>query len=301
MHEELSGIHGAESWTIIEPVLKGWSEDKKYYVEDEAGRKLLLRISGIEAFQRKQAEHQVLKLFNELDFPMSRVIDFGTCGQGRYTYMLLTWVEGRPLEECLLMLTAKEQYELGVEAGKILKLMHSIPNSNDLPQWEEQMQAKILARIKQYEDCPYHLEGDEQAIAYVKENIGLIHNVKKVYQHGDFHMGNLIYTPEGGIGVIDFNRWDNGDYVEEFYKLQFFDRDRSVPFAVGKLEGYFEGTPPEEFWNRQALYVAYSSLFSIKWSIPFGAADIECMMTRGRMALEDYDYFCRVIPRWYQA
>lgn len=169
MHEELSGIHGAESWTIIEPILKGWSEDKKYYVEDEAGRKLLLRISGIEAFQRKQAEHQVLKLFNELDFPMSRVIDFGTCGQGRYTYMLLTWVEGRPLEECLLMLTAKEQYELGVEAGKILKLMHSIPNSNDLPQWEEQMQAKILARIKEYEDCPYYLEGDEQAIAYVKE------------------------------------------------------------------------------------------------------------------------------------
>lgn len=135
--------------------------------------------------------------------------------------MLLTWVEGRPLEDCLLTLTAKEQYELGVEAGKILKLMHSIPNCNDLPQWEVQMQAKILARIKEYEDCPYHLEGDEQAIAYVKENIGLIDNVKKVYQHGDFHMGNLIYTPEGGIGVIDFNRWDNGDYVEEFYKLQF--------------------------------------------------------------------------------
>lgn len=301
MLEELIGIPGAESWTTLEPVQKGWSSDAKYYIEDQAGRKLLLRLSAIGNYGRKQKEYEVVKLFNGLNFTMSRVIDIGVCGQGKFTYMLLTWVEGRPLEECLPALAPEMQYELGVSAGQLLKQLHSIPNVNDLSQWEVRMQAKISSRIDEYVNCPYRLEGDEKAIAYVKQNLGLIHNVEKVYQHGDFHMGNLIYTPEGGIGVIDFNRWDSGDYVEEFYKLQFFDRDRSIPFAKGKLEGYFEGTPPEAFWSRQALYVAYSALFSIQWSIPYGAADIKCMMDRGRMALDDYDYFKRLIPRWYEA
>lgn len=300
MLDEFSGIPGAESWITLEPVQKGWSNDKKYYIEDRGGRKLLLRLSAIEDYVRKQAEYAVVQLFNGLDFPMSRVVDMGICGQGRYTYMLLTWVEGYPLEECLPALAPETQYELGVKAGQLLKQMHSIPNGNNLTDWEARMQAKISTRIHEYENCPYRLEGDDKAISYVKENLGLLHNVEKVYQHGDFHMGNLIYTPEGGIGVIDFNRWDSGDYAEEFYKLQFFDRDRSIPFAKGKLEGYFAGPPPETFWSRQALYVAYSALFSVQWSIPYGAADIKCMMDRGSMALKDYDYFKRLIPRWYE-
>ncbi|MNN25959.1 Phosphotransferase enzyme family protein [compost metagenome] len=298
----IQGIPGADTWRTIEPVLKGWSDDKKVYIEDIEGNKLLLRLSAGNTFARKQDEFALIKRFNELDFPMSQALSFGTCGgAGReeQVYMLLTWVEGIPLEECLTALAPEEQYKLGMEAGRILKRIHSIPSGNDLSGWETAMQAKMLRRIKEYEDCPYHLDGDEQAIHYVKENIGLIHNVEKVCHHGDFHVGNLIYTPEGGIGVIDFNRWDTGDYAEEFYKVQFFDRELSIPFAKGKLDGYFAGSPPEAFWRRQALYVAYSSLFSIKWAIPFGMDEIQGMMARGRQAFQDYDAFHRYIPRWY--
>lgn len=294
-----SEIPGSASWTNIEPVLKGWSSDKKYYIEDVEGRKLLLRLSESGDFHRKQAEYDTLKRFNVLEFPMSRAVNMGTCCQGRYTYMLLTWVEGRSLEECLADLSPQDQYHLGAEAGRQLRQMHTIPNDRGLPHWEEQMRAKMLSRIQEYEDCPYHVEGDEQAAAYVRANIGLIQDVEKVFQHGDYHVGNLILTDEGRIGVIDFNRWDNGDYVEEFYKLQAFDRVWSVPFARGKLEGYFEGPPTESFWARLALYVAYSSLYSIKWAIPYGTADIESMILRCRMALEDYDDFRSIIPRWY--
>lgn len=301
--DDISGIPGAESWTTVEPVLKGWSSDRKFYVQDQAGRRLLLRLSAGSTYHRKQQEYEGIQRFNGLDFPMSRAVDFGLYGLGedgeQSVYMLLTWVDGVPLEECLPGLPPEEQYRLGAEAGRILKQMHMIPVEEELPHWEADMQSKILSRIREYEDCPYHLEGDQQVIAFVRENIGLIHNVEKVYHHGDFHIGNLLYTPEGKIGVIDFNRWDIGDYAEEFYKLQIFDRERSIPFAAGKLEGYFGGPPPEAFWKRQALYVAYTSLYSIKWSVPYGAADIQDMMDRCRLALKDYDGFRRYIPRWY--
>ncbi len=299
----VSGIPGAESWTTAEPVLKGWSSDRKFYVENQAGSRLLLRLSAGHTLHRKQQEYEAIQRFNGLGFPMSRAVDFGIYGEGeggeQCVYMLLTWVDGVPLEERLPGLPPEEQYRLGAEAGRILKQMHTIPVEEELPHWEADMQSTILSRIKEYENCPYRLEGDQQVIAFVRQNIGLIHNVEKVYHHGDFHVGNLIYTPEGKIGVIDFNRWDIGDYAEEFYKLQIFDRERSIPFAAGKLEGYFGGPPPEAFWKRQALYVAYTSLYSIKWSIPYGAADVQDMMARCRLALSDYDHFRRTVPGWY--
>lgn len=297
--EALQGIPGAENWITIEPVLKGWSDDKKFYIEDKAGRKLLLRLSPGHLLQGKQAEYEAVKRFNQLGFPMSRAIECGACGKGQYTYMLLTWVEGRPLDEVLLTLESAEQYRLGVEAGQILRQIHSLPCADAPADWEQGMQAKILRRIKDYEVCPYRVEGDMQAIAFVKEHVGLIHGVQMVHQHGDFHIGNLIYTPEGGIGVIDFNRWDIGDYADEFCKLQIFDREVSIPFAKGRLKGYFGGEPPGEFWKRQALYVAYTSLFSIQWAIPFGSEDIGGMIMRCRQALEDYSHFTTWIPRWY--
>lgn len=294
----MPGIPGAETWQRIEPVLKGWSADKKYYIEDNDGAKLLLRLSAANTLERKTAEFAIIRKFNELDFPMSRALRFGTCTDGQ-VYMLLTWVEGMPLEDCLVDLPVQEQYKLGAEAGAILRRIHSIRTDQDLWGWEAAMQAKILRRIREYEDCSYRLENDAVAIRYVQENIGLIHNVEKVYHHGDFHAGNLLYTPEGGIGVIDFNRWDIADYAEEFYKVQFFDRKLSIPFAKGKLDGYFAGPPPEVFWQRQALYVAYSSLFSIKWAIPFGEAEVQGMMDIAGQAFSDYDDFHRLIPRWY--
>ncbi|WP_167374656.1 hypothetical protein [Paenibacillus helianthi] len=46
--------------------------------------------------------------------------------------------------------------------------------------------------------------------------------------------------------------------------------------------------------------MAYTSLYSIKWSIPYGEADIQDMMERCRLALKDYDQFRRTIPGWYR-
>lgn len=56
-----------------------------------------------------------------------------------------------------------------------------------------------------------------------------------------------------------------------------------------------------EFWKVLAVYVAHASLYSIKWAEKFGQADIEGMTARCRAAFEDYDYFKRVVPLWYES
>lgn len=43
----------AENWKIISEIKKGWSNDKKYYIETKDNEKLLLRASYIKFYKNK--------------------------------------------------------------------------------------------------------------------------------------------------------------------------------------------------------------------------------------------------------
>ena len=280
----------------VEPVRKGWSRDQKYRVRTMDGGDCLLRLAEAAAFDAKKKEYEILQKYAALGFPMSQPLDFGLCADG--VYMLLSWVEGEDLETVLPTLPETAQYRLGCEAGRILKQIHSIPvDPADRPITTKR--EKKLRQLSRYEQSQVRIKGDGAAIQYVKDNVGLLWRLPPVYQHGDFHPGNLIYRPDGTIGVIDFNRWEVGDPYEEFYKLQSFGREVGIPYCVGQIDAYFEGTVPEDFWRTLAVYVAHASLYSIKWAEKVGAPEMEGMKRRCREAMEDYDGFHTIIPLWY--
>lgn len=64
----------------IEKIDYGWSTDEKYFLEDTSGSRYLLRISSIDAFEKKSKEFDRLTLFNTLSFPMSEAIEFDIKG-----------------------------------------------------------------------------------------------------------------------------------------------------------------------------------------------------------------------------
>ena len=98
----------------------------KYFIKTKEGKMLLLRISDIEQYETKKKEYEIVEKYSKLGFLMSQPIDFGICNNGKNVYMLLTWIEGKDLEEVLSDLTEEQQYQLGRQAGKILKKIHSI-------------------------------------------------------------------------------------------------------------------------------------------------------------------------------
>lgn len=291
-------IKNSSDWQSVDKVSKGWSSDSKYFIKTKEGKMLLLRISDMEQYETKKKEYEIVEKYSKLGFLMSQPIDFGICNNGKNVYMLLTWIEGKDLEEVLSDLTEEQQYQLGRQAGKILKKIHSIDvDINDIP--KDTKKSKKLQQLSRYEESHVRIDGDEIAIKYVKENIDLIWKEKPVYMHGDYHPGNLIYTDNGLIGVIDFNRWEVGDPYEEFYKLESFGIENSIPYCIGQIDAYFDDQIPEDFWSTLAVYVAQASLFSIKWAEKFGQEDIDSMVVRCRMALDDYDNFETYIPKWY--
>lgn len=291
-------IKNSNNWETVEKISKGWSSDSKYLIRTKEGKLLLLRITDVEKYDTKKKEYEIIEKYSKLGFPMSFPIDFGVCNNGKNVYMLLAWVEGQDLEVILSDLTEKEQYQLGREAGKILKKIHSVEvDADDIP--KDTKKAKKLLQLSRYEESQVRIDGDEIAINYVRENIDLIWKQKPVYMHGDYHPGNLIYTNNGSIGVIDFNRWEIGDPYEEFYKLESFGIENSIPYCIGQIDAYFDDKIPEDFWITLAVYVAHASLYSIKWAEKYGKEEINGMVARCRKAFDDYDNFQLYKPKWY--
>ncbi|MGL5717228.1 MAG: aminoglycoside phosphotransferase family protein [Paraclostridium sp.] len=286
------------SWKKIEKINYGWSDDIKFYIEDTNEEKYLLRVNSINKLEEKKKEFEIIKKYNRLDANLSKAMDIGLCNNGKNIYMLLSWVEGDSMEVIIEKLSEKEQYILGVKAGKILKAIHSIKvDKGDIP--KDKNADKQLRKLEKYENSKYRLENDEVAINHIKSNIDLMCRLDTVYKHGDFHIGNLIYTNNKDIGVIDFNRWKCGDPYEEFYKLQSFTVSKSIPFAIGQLHGYFKGEPPIEFWKVQSVYVAHGGLYGIEWASDFGQKDIDNMTSICYEIFRDYNDFKLVIPKWY--
>ena len=147
---------------------KGWSSDKKYCVTDENGSRYLLRVSDISQYDAKQHEFNMMKKVASLGVPMCEPIEFGTCEEG--VYSIQSWIDGVNAEEVMTTLSDDEQYAYGLEAGRILRKIHSIPapgtnpNGVSVEDWEIRFNRKMDVKIKRYSECPIKCEGGEAFI-----------------------------------------------------------------------------------------------------------------------------------------
>ena len=91
-----------------EPVLKGWSGDKKYCLTDEQGNRFLLRVTPIEKYDEKMKEYELMHRVAELGVPMCAPLEFGTCDKG--VYSIQTWIDGEDAETIMPNCPAAKQY-----------------------------------------------------------------------------------------------------------------------------------------------------------------------------------------------
>lgn len=183
-----------------DPITKGWSADKKYHVTDDNDKEYLLRISPAERADRKRKSFEMMQLLAGKGIPMCGPIAFGECKDG--VYYLQSWIKGRDAKDVLPGLPKDQQYAYGLEAGRILKKIHCIPAPADIPPWEERFQSKIDRKIKLYNECELKYENGEAFIRYIEENRHLLKNRKQVYQHGDYHIGNMMIDENGRLSVL---------------------------------------------------------------------------------------------------
>jgi len=287
-----------QAFTEITPILKGWSDDAKYRVTTDDGRNLLLRVSAIDKYDRKKEEFEALKTIESLEIPAPKPIAFGRCRGNSSVYMLLSWTEGKEAEDVLPLLSKEEQYNIGIKAGILQKRLNSIPAPEDIKPWDLRFGKKLDWKNERYLDCGIRFEHDDLMLAFIEEHRHLIENRPQSFQHGDFHCGNIIIDGEGEPCIIDFNRIDYGDPWEEFNRIVWCAK-RSIYFAAGRIDGYFDGSVPQEFWDLLLLYISSNTLSSIPWSIPFGQKEVDTALEMAKEVLFWYDDMKTSVPCWY--
>ena len=280
-----------------ELINKGWSSDKKYCVTDESGTRYLFRVSDISQLDKKQSEFNMMKKVAALGVPMCQPIEFGTCEEG--VYSIQSWIDGEDAEQAMPTYSDSEQYVFGVESGRILRKIHSIPAPITQENWEIRFNRKMDYKIQKYSECPIKYENGQAFIDYINENRHLLKNRPQVYQHGDYHIGNMMIDRGGQLHVIDFNRNDYGDPWEEFNRIVWCTQKAPL-FASGMVNGYFDDNVPMEFWRLLALYISSNTLSSVYWAIPFGQDEVNTMLNQAKEVLSWYDNMRNPVPTWYK-
>jgi len=279
------------------PIDKGWSGDQKYCAITLDGCKYLLRVSSIDRLERKRREYEKMSEVALLGIPMCLPVEFGICEDGAYS--IQSWIDGDDAEGSIMSMDSTAQYRYGLDAGRILAKIHTIPAPEDAPSWENRFNAKIDRKIAMYENCELKYEhGGEAFLGYLAQHRHLLSGRPQSYQHGDYHIGNMMIDRDGVLTIIDFDRDDYGDPWEEFNRIVWC-AQAAPAFASGMVDGYFNGDIPMEFWKLLALYICSNTLSSLPWAIPFGEKEIQVMRNQASQVLAWYDGMAIVVPSWY--
>lgn len=279
-------------------IVKGWSSDQKFCVTDETGARYLYRVSDINEYEKKRVEFTAMQNVAALGVPMCLPLKFGTNDDS--VYSLQTWIDGEDAEAVVPAWPENRQYQCGVEAGRILAKIHTIPAPAEREDWERFFNRKTDKKIQNYLACPIKYPHGQAFIDCTERSRHLLKSRPQTYQHGDYHIGNMMIGRDGRLYIIDFNRNDYGDPWEEFNRIVWC-AQKAPRFACGMVDGYFDGPVPTDFWRLLALYIASNALSSLPWAIPFGQKQVDIMLKQARDILSWHDGMKSPIPTWYAA
>ncbi|WP_370875084.1 aminoglycoside phosphotransferase family protein [Metabacillus malikii] len=291
-------IIGGNCQEVIK-INKGFSNDEKYLLHMQDSRKVLLRTFHLKEIEFKRTEYAILQNMQDYNIRCSQPLAFGEIDSGGY--IVTSYIEGQDAEEEIPTYSTQEQYNIGIDAGKELRKMHQLPAPTHISSWYTRKVEKHKNYLNAYRTCGIKVKNDHKIMNFIDDNIELMRHRPNLFQHDDFHPGNIIVKDKKFAGVIDFNRYDWGDPIHEFLKIGIFSRNVSIPFSIGQIKGYFhESEPDEHFWTLYSLYLAMCVFSTVVWTLKAIPDKLDEMLDKLSIYLEDHDYFNSVKPKWYQ-
>ena len=135
---------------------KGWSDDKKYCVADQKQKKYFLRVSDKEKLDSKKLEFDMMEKVASLGVPMCKPISIELCDDE--VYSLHEWIDGKDASEIILTVSREQQYIYGVEAGSILRIIHSLPVTEVREDWEVFLIKKLMTKSPNTTNVPFNMK-----------------------------------------------------------------------------------------------------------------------------------------------
>ncbi len=280
-------------YQVIHPITLGWSHDLKYRVSNSSDiKQYFIRVNPIDKVQSEKYRFDQMTKLSLKGLPIQKPISFETVDD--FIIQTFEWIEGECLEDVISSLDLDTQRTLGLEAGKILRQIHELPSQYPMD-WITHIQKKFERKRVAYIQCGIKLNHESDYLKILEKPLD-INNRKVKFQHGDYHVGNMVYA-NGKLIIIDFNRSDDGDPWQDFDRIAFSVRI-SPEFAKGQILGYFNHNVPQDFFTTLRYYFSLNSFGSIAWAIPYGEQEVQIMQD---IASHIHSWYQESdIPTWYK-
>ena len=284
----------------IEFLDKGYSADRKYRLRSHRGTDYLLRISDIAEEQVRRTNFGVVSRLWETGVASPQPICFDTSPEQGVCFMILAYLPGDCAREALPKLTPAQQYAIGQQAGEELAKIHRALAPTERVD-DYAIRGDKYARHQRFvQESRFSFQGQDRAGKYVAAHLDLLKDRPTTFRHGDYHPGNLIVQGEVLVGVVDFNRCDWGDPIEDFYKIAFFGAPLSQEYARGQIVGYFGGDPPDGFWPQYNLYVAVVLPADIVWTQQHYPQHLSASLELIEIITSTHDFEDGGAPTWWR-
>jgi len=288
-----------EPVTGIEFLDKGYSTDRKYVLRSQNGTDYLLRVSDIAGEHVRRADFDLVSRLWEAGIACPQPICFSKVPEQGVCFTVLTYLPGDCAEEALPWMTPAQQYAVGHQAGEMLAKIHRALEPADRID-DYAVRTEKYARHQEFvKESGFSFRDQCLAERYVAAHVDLLKNRPTTCRHGDYHPGNLIVQGETLAGAVDFNRCDWGDPIDDFYKIAFFGAPLSRDYARGQVTGYFEGDPPDGFWQLYNLYVAMVLPADIFWTHQHYPEDLGASLKLIDLITSTHDFKDGGPPAWW--
>lgn len=287
-------IKDIDSFSLIE---KGWSSDQKYLIQSN-NKKYIFRLAPIDQLESKTKEFQLIETLYNIGIHTHKPYEIIISEDQSKVGILLDYIPGDQAELLLEGLPKQKQYDLGLQMGQELKLIHQL-EYQDQSNWGDTYKKKIDHRIRELQKCGYQSPILDEIVDFVKQHLYLLDNRPTCRNHGDFHSGNMIVTPEEEIYIIDYNRNKIGDPLYEFNRIYFSYRVSPL-FATGILDAYFNHQVTEETHLYIKFYLLSVVIGNIPWALHFDQKDVDFAKKSIEEIYHTYNQLKSSVPNWYQ-
>ena len=316
----------------MEPIIRGGSPHKKYFVEMLDGRRFFLRISNDEKETIRWFFLAYKHLF-QAGIPMPEPIDWGHCEEG--IYQLFAWINGKVLFDMLPTMSEDEAYATGVKIGEVLLKIHECPPPAPLLekpissrkasmrrfvkkfvermlgrsavsawQWGQRFKQRLDTQLHQIEQEP--MSFDFQSYRRLHEYVLRGYKRKPwrfaspVVFHGDYGSKNMIMADKRlvltdfsfGINELADPMWDIGCFIYSTVRF-------SPEMVLGFAHGYFDTTLSERVWKKIAFYETYTAVRRLYGHTLSSACFRATHIKACAILMHYYGNMRRTVPLWY--
>lgn len=280
----------------IAPIEKGFSIEKKFKITAVDGN-YLMRLSPMETYAGKIHEFDLMRKLHDMGVQCNKPINMFRDEEQNTVCAVHSYLSGLDAEDNIARMPEEIQYKAGIEAGHDLKWINSL--NGDTNNWKERKWKKHESYVSRYFKQDYRFENDEKILKFIETHYSPSEAVKDHLQHDDFHLGNIIINNHGYVGILDFNRYDWGDPLHEFVKLEWFTWPVSELFARGQIEGYFGKRSIDDVACLQiSVYIAMSIFSTIVWTLEFYPHTWTAIEVKMRRILDHFNNFDNIRPKW---